>query len=154
VTPSYQLILREASTCANHQLLKIMEEQGKHSDAAANGPSGIPDISTILAELAQYSSTQQQSNQPTHISSIQEQQQWAQHPQQSSNQAPSTGRSLDPRQNPNHRGIATPPAQLSKSPLIDPSTILEWPQALRCVTKLSAQNPNFGPVVKVVGDIL
>lgn len=131
-----------------------MEEQGKGADgsfiggrSAGNGTSGTPDINTILAELAQYSSAQQESNQ-AQIPSTYEQQQWMQHQQSASLQAISAERSLDPRQHSYHRD------QLSRSPLIDPSTILEWPQALRCVNKLSTQNPNFGPTIKVVSEVL
>ncbi|KAJ4377833.1 hypothetical protein N0V83_000663 [Neocucurbitaria cava] len=33
-------------------------------------------------------------------------------------------------------------------PLIDPSTITEWKQGLRCVSKLGAQNPEFAPTIR------
>jgi hypothetical protein len=129
-----------------------MKEQGNSSGggAAYQGASGasgapgmVPDIESILAELAQFSSNQG--------FSPPEQRQWMQHHQPASHQAPPAVRSLDPRQKSLHGETAEPPARLVPSTFIDPSSILEWPQALRCVNKLSSQNPNFGPAIKVVG---
>ncbi|KAE9966377.1 hypothetical protein BLS_007041 [Venturia inaequalis] len=112
-----------------------MEEQGNHTDSSekATGEmsSAAPDLGALLAELAKYSSAPKPAAE--------------QQPQQSaSHQAFSADRNLDPRQH------AVYSEQQTKSPLIDPSTILEWPLGLRCVNKLSAQNPNFGPTVKVM----
>lgn len=36
-------------------------------------------------------------------------------------------------------------------PMVDPATIIEWPQALRCVTKIAAQNPTFKQSIRKVG---
>jgi hypothetical protein len=124
----------------------------RSSDAAA-----VPDINTILAELAQYSSAQQRSDQAAQVPQGNHQlqphqEQWNQQPQPFI-QPSSNRRSLDPRRNTQHRQTTTPPAQPSSTPLIDPASILEWPLALRCVNKLSAQNPNFGPAIKVVSAV-
>ncbi|KAF1841892.1 uncharacterized protein K460DRAFT_358586 [Cucurbitaria berberidis CBS 394.84] len=63
--------------------------------------------------------------------------------------------SADPRlvgrSAPQHR---LPPARpqdrplTPSTPLIDPSTITEWRQGLRCVSKIAAQNPEFTPTVR------
>lgn len=112
-----------------------MEEQGNQMDGSerptGDTPSAAPDLGALLAELAKYSSAPKPAaeHQP-------------QHP--ASHQASGADRILDPRQQSVYHESQT------NSPLIDPSTILEWPLALRCVNKLSAQNPQFGPTVKVV----
>ncbi|TID25186.1 Serine/threonine-protein kinase [Venturia nashicola] len=112
-----------------------MEEQGNHMDGpempAGDMPSATTDLGALLAELAKYSSAPRSASE--------------QQPQQpSSHQAFSADRNLDPWQHLVNR------EQQTRSPLVDPSTILEWPLALRCVNKLSAQNPHFGPAVKVM----
>jgi hypothetical protein len=43
----------------------------------------------------------------------------------------------------------TPQNRVS-SPLIDPATITEWKQGLRCVSKVAAQNPGFASAVRKV----
>lgn len=114
-----------------------MEEQGNYMDGsgkpAGENPSAVTDINSILAELNKFSSALRKP--------AADEQQWA---QPASHPAFSAERNLDPRQHSVYR------EQQILSPLIDPSTILEWPLALRCVSKLSAQNPHFGPTVKVV----
>jgi hypothetical protein len=35
-------------------------------------------------------------------------------------------------------------------PMIDPATIFEWREGLRCVDKMRSKNPRFGNVVKTV----
>ncbi|KAF1831359.1 hypothetical protein BDW02DRAFT_632914 [Decorospora gaudefroyi] len=47
-----------------------------------------------------------------------------------------------------HRQPAARPQDRVSSPLIDPSTITEWKQGLRCVSKVAAQNPEFSPTVR------
>lgn len=49
-----------------------------------------------------------------------------------------------PNQTPN------PPASQNRVsiPLIDPATITEWKQGLRCVSKIAAQNANFAQIVR------
>jgi hypothetical protein len=38
----------------------------------------------------------------------------------------------------------------SGSPMIDPAKITEWPMALRCVSKMATQNPNFKIMIRKV----
>jgi hypothetical protein len=49
-----------------------------------------------------------------------------------------------------HQQPAPRPQNRVSSPLIDPSTITEWKQGLRCVSKIAAQNPDFGSAVRKV----
>lgn len=114
------------------------------------------DLETILAQLSQYSAAQQQSRQSGNnadefrqLQQLQDLQiQHRQTPPASITESGGIQRSLDPRLNRDQ--TLTPSAQGSKTPIIDPATILEWPLALRCVNKLSAQNPNMAAVVKGV----
>jgi hypothetical protein len=53
-----------------------------------------------------------------------------------------------------HRHPAPRPQDRVSSPLIDPSTITEWKQGLRCVSKIAAQNPDFAPTVRKVTHVL
>jgi hypothetical protein len=115
------------------------------------------DLESILAQLSQYSASQQQNRQientPEEFKQLQQLQELQIHQQVTPPvplpQSTSIHRSSDPRLNRNQ--TLPPPAQAPKIPIIDPATILEWPQALRCVTKLSAQNPNMAVVIKGVG---
>lgn len=60
------------------------------------------------------------------------------------------GRSHHPAPQP--QAIPKPQARLS-TPLIDPATIIDWKQGLRCVSKIAASNPEFaGKVRKLVKD--
>lgn len=40
------------------------------------------------------------------------------------------------------------PQARSSTPLIDPATIIDWKQGLRCVSKIAAQNPHFSVSVR------
>ncbi|OCK83354.1 hypothetical protein K432DRAFT_184766 [Lepidopterella palustris CBS 459.81] len=41
----------------------------------------------------------------------------------------------------------------STPPLIDPATITQWPEGLRCVSKIASQNPHFkGAIRKLMAD--
>lgn len=51
---------------------------------------------------------------------------------------------------PQHRQHVPQPPERSSTPLIDPSTITEWKQGLRCVSKVAVQNPDFVPAVRKV----
>lgn len=51
------------------------------------------------------------------------------------------GRSLQPQSTPK-------PQVRSATPLIDPATIIDWKQGLRCVSKIAAQNPQFSVSVR------
>lgn len=46
--------------------------------------------------------------------------------------------------------VQSRPQERTSTPLIDPSTITEWKQGLRCVSKIAAQNPEFAAVVRKV----
>jgi hypothetical protein len=117
-----------------------------------------PDLDRILAELAGFTGSNDISTQPTVTTPVQlfpnQHVPVREHiPTQDSLPAAPTiaERPRDPRladREPPTR-IATPPTHPS-TPLIDPSTIFEWPTALRCVNKLSASNPHFGPKIKEV----
>lgn len=50
-----------------------------------------------------------------------------------------------------HRHQPPKPQDRVSSPFIDPSTITEWKQGLRCVSKIASQNPDFAPAVRKVG---
>ena len=63
--------------------------------------------------------------------------------------------SLDPASNNwsslQHRQALPKPQQCrSATPIIDPSTIVEWKLGLRCVNKVAAQNSNFAASVQKV----
>ncbi|KAF1947656.1 hypothetical protein EJ02DRAFT_449133 [Clathrospora elynae] len=47
-----------------------------------------------------------------------------------------------------HRQPPPRPQDRASTPLIDPSTITEWKQGLRCVSKIAAQNPEFAATVR------
>ncbi|KAI8937016.1 hypothetical protein NX059_006239 [Plenodomus lindquistii] len=47
-----------------------------------------------------------------------------------------------------YRQPAPKPQERSTTPLIDPSTIIEWKQGLRCVSKIAVQNPDFVPAIR------
>ncbi|KAI4648449.1 uncharacterized protein J4E79_010071 [Alternaria viburni] len=49
---------------------------------------------------------------------------------------------------PQHRQPPPKPQDRVSSPFIDPSTITEWKQGLRCVSKIASQNPDFAPAVR------
>lgn len=51
------------------------------------------------------------------------------------------GRSLQPQSMPK-------PQARSATPLIDPATIIDWKQGLRCVSKIAAQNPQFSMSIR------
>jgi hypothetical protein len=42
------------------------------------------------------------------------------------------------------------PQDRTSTPLIDPATIIEWKQGLRCVSKIASQNPEFAASVRKV----
>lgn len=49
------------------------------------------------------------------------------------------------------RPIATAkPQDRTSTPLIDPATITEWKQGLRCVSKIGGQNPDFAASIRKV----
>lgn len=63
----------------------------------------------------------------------------------------------DPRLNARHQSTLSsrqaPPKSRTSTPIIDPATITEWKHGLRCVNKISAQNPAFVPAIqKLIAD--
>lgn len=57
------------------------------------------------------------------------------------------------RPQPQHRSSIPLPTAATvgpPTPLIDPASITEWRQGLRCVNKISAQNPSFKRVIQHV----
>jgi hypothetical protein len=51
---------------------------------------------------------------------------------------------------PAHLQAPPHPQSRSSTPLIDPATIIEWKQGLRCVSKIAASNPDFSASVRKV----
>jgi hypothetical protein len=49
-----------------------------------------------------------------------------------------------------HLSSAPKPQDRISTPLIDPATITEWKQGLRCVSKIAQQNPEFAAAVRKV----
>ncbi|USP73785.1 uncharacterized protein yc1106_01059 [Curvularia clavata] len=119
----------------------------------AEGGQQNPDLAAILATLANLSKPE---GQPYQDQQVYDQShgfqghQVVQHhrqPEQShTHQQPSDPR-LAGRPAPQPRQPQPKPEDRVASPLIDPSTITEWKQGLRCVSKIAAKNPNFGPAV-------
>lgn len=74
-----------------------------------------------------------------------------QYPPQTSNVYHATA---DPRLAARHAPQQRPEPSRSQprpsAPMIDPSTIIEWKQGLRCVSKIANQNPDFAPTIRKV----
>ncbi|KAG9192647.1 hypothetical protein G6011_11381 [Alternaria panax] len=47
-----------------------------------------------------------------------------------------------------HRQPHPKPQDRVSSPFIDPSTITEWKQGLRCASKIASHNPDFAPAIR------
>lgn len=118
--------------------------------SAPNHPQqSNPDIQALLATLSQLSGTPLHPIPPTL-------------PATTASQSAS-GRSLNipthspvaiekPPPDPRLRPQTTSSARSTPTPpTIDPATITTWPDALRCVTKLAAQNPRFEETIRKVG---
>ena len=124
-----------------------------------------PDLQAILATLAQYSQQQQTTEQPPPQAPYQ--------PVESNNATPSIPEnnnlsailqnarvetvSADPRLRGRPQSRSITPAQLPKQhdqfpppSVIDPATITVWQDALRCVTKIAAQNKMFEATIRRV----
>ena len=114
--------------------------------AAEEGSTQTPDLAAILATLAQYSAPGVATEPNT--------------PEASRNATPVQGaisrngaggtpvpadKVNDPRLRPQGRSAAASP-----KPMIDPATITEWTEGLRCVTKIAAQNAQFAASIKRV----
>ncbi len=55
-----------------------------------------------------------------------------------------------PTPNPRPQTLSRPPQDRSSTPFIDPSTITEWKQGLRCVSKIAAQKHDFATSIRKV----
>jgi hypothetical protein len=130
------------------------------------------DLQQLLEELAQYSSTTNQTShglqqESTHaeqnakellgLQQLQSVQplQYHQAPQTQNQRAPivqstNANRIVDPRLSVQQHQATTPPAQSSRPPPIDPAVILDWPQALRCINKVAAHNPHLAAAINGV----
>ncbi|KAF2086729.1 hypothetical protein K490DRAFT_43651 [Saccharata proteae CBS 121410] len=85
----------------------------------------VPDLASVLANLASLAIQQQ----PPPVAVMPTQ---------------------DPRPVPLHRRSTPQMPQMTatRTPVIDPATIIDWPQGLRCVSKIAARNPNFKTVLQ------
>lgn len=129
-----------------------MNQPPQHSQIAGETEHANPDLDRILAELAGFTGSNFASQQPTAVAPLQLFPSHHVPAQESLPAAPAIAeRPRDPRlaERQLPQRIATPPTQPSTT-LIDPSTIFDWPSALRCVNKLSASNPQFGPKIREV----
>ena len=131
----------------------------------AGNSQGTPDLAEILRSLQAYQPPQQNGHPNSGYSGVYQQQNQAymsagvltpnsHGPQLYGQGTPSShlsGQHLqpgDPRLAAQRR--MSPPTSRSHTPIVDPATITEWAQGLRCVTKVSAQNPNFGAKIRQV----
>lgn len=125
---------------------------------AENGEQNL-DLAKILATLANLPKPEAQPYQDQqayeHSQSYQgyhePQQQYI--PEQNSHYQQPADPRLIGRSLPQHRQPHPKPQDRVSSPLIDPSTIIEWKQGLRCVSKISTQNSEFAPAVRKVGQV-
>ena len=105
---------------------------------AGNTPFIPPDLASVLATLSQYAPPVQFHHPAPEIPGQQK-------PGVESHYEPEHPVLLDStRQRP---ASQTPQPQ---QPLIDPATITEWSAGLRCVSKIAAQNRQFGEAIKEV----
>jgi hypothetical protein len=115
-----------------------------------------PDLAAILATLASLPKPEAQPYQDQQAYEQNHSYQGYQDPQQHYQPEPSHQYQPPPdprlagRPAPQHRQPPPKPQDRVSSPLIDPSTITEWKQGLRCVSKIAAQNPDFAPAVRKV----
>ncbi|KAF2210183.1 hypothetical protein CERZMDRAFT_86248 [Cercospora zeae-maydis SCOH1-5] len=119
--------------------------------ADQNTAAAVPDLQTILATLAQYSAQNAVSAAASGSNTTTPQ---PEHGSQYSGsytaaaglpaEREQSAKSHDPRlPRPQSRSATSTP-----KPMIDPATITVWPEALRCVTKIGAQNPKFAVSIK------
>ena len=119
------------------------------------------DLAQILATLAslpkpeaQPGQDQQQPYESSHSNQGYQNIQQQYPPEQVNPHQQSADPRLAGRPAPQHRHPAPKPQDRVSTPLIDPSTITEWKQGLRCVSKIAARNPEFAPAIrKVVYDL-
>lgn len=101
--------------------------------------ANTPELSAILARLAQYS----QSAAPQQLADSSQER-----------QTPASGLSFEiPEPTFNHNRTAHPLIAEESSitrVVIDPATITTWQEGIRCVTKIAAENRQFGAQVRKV----
>ncbi|GAB7361981.1 hypothetical protein MBLNU230_g2018t1 [Neophaeotheca triangularis] len=121
---------------------------------ASNGQqNALPDIASILATLSQYTPQNDSTLTPTlQESTVHKASSPSIDQPALSSQAPFE-KPYDPRlSNRPQQGSSTPQQQrtstASPRPTIDPATIITWPEALRCVTKIAAQNQSFATSIR------
>jgi hypothetical protein len=115
------------------------------------------DLANILATLASLQQSggpaiqdQQQSYDPSHIYGGYQDIAQAYPPQQTlPYHQPADPRLLN-RQASQSFSPAPRPQDRVSTPLIDPATITEWKQGLRCVSKIASQNPDFAASIRKV----
>ncbi|TKA75804.1 hypothetical protein B0A55_06396 [Friedmanniomyces simplex] len=113
-------------------------------------PSSIPDLQAILATLSQFTnptpvvtSTPGFEPQPTIYYDASLANQAVPPVLVPKPQPPPAPKPQDPRLRPQSRA-----ATASPKPMIDPATIITWPEGLRCITKVAAQNAQFAISVR------
>lgn len=114
--------------------------------ATGGNTSSIPDLQSILATLAQHAPT------ATHLAAVSPQSEVSRTSLNPDCGGPGTA-SQDPL-NASHDPHQGRPGQAPSRPMIDPSTITAWPDALRCITKIAAQNTRFAASIKKVSSQL
>ena len=112
-------------------------------------PSSTPDLQSILATLAQHAPN------GTHLAPVA-----SQHAVPITAPAPGCETQDTPSQDQRDASLSSRLKAAAKSqgqsgsapakPMIDPSTITTWQDALRCITKISAQNVQFAASIKKV----
>ncbi|PIA98011.1 hypothetical protein CB0940_05974 [Cercospora beticola] len=110
--------------------------------------TAVPDLQAILATLAQYSAQNAAAAPATGTDPSTPQPEDASQQNRGVTSLPAEreqpAKSFDPRlPRPQGRSATSTP-----KPMIDPATITVWPEALRCVTKIGAQNPQFAVSIK------
>ncbi|KAK3116383.1 hypothetical protein LTR53_003303 [Teratosphaeriaceae sp. CCFEE 6253] len=109
-------------------------------------PAATPDLAAILATLSQFVHPAYTTPPPVpvaeHVSASQNVTTFAPDPSTLLPPLP-TAKPQDPRLRPQSRS-----ATASPKPKIDPATITTWPEGLRCVTKLAAQNAHFAVSIR------
>lgn len=121
--------------------------------ATGGNTSSTPDLQSILATLAQHAPI------ATHLAAVTPQDDASRtslNPdcggQDTASQAP-----LHASHDPRLKAAVTPQGRSGQPPprpMIDPSTITAWPDALRCITKIAAQNTQFAASLKKVSSQL
>ncbi|KAF2993387.1 hypothetical protein E8E13_000588 [Curvularia kusanoi] len=122
--------------------------------ADSNNPTANMDLEAILRTLASLQPPPEPSAQQHHHQHLpQDSYPPALEQQQFQHQQPQVQQQSTPDPRLANRPIPIPKPQIRSStttptPLIDPATITDWKQGLRCVSKIAAQNPQFAVSVR------